>query len=311
MTISKQILISFLIILACMLLIAWMGLNSITKIRSSYERAISPSARVMLLGSRLNQDLLEHMLVNHKLIFATSSEQARYIFAMKRLRLSIQERYLLINELVDDEGQDLLSDFKQVWDAYGEKTSSDELDVSNSDYQQLISKVAAAQSELEAGQAAIKKLVDKNEQDMQDIEKVFNNEYEAKKNRYLMISTVAIIISVLLSFLISRRFSNSIELVKQYARTLSQGDYSHTLPMRGSDEVVEIVNALNKIPMAQSFKMEHLKNRINHIESSAHVLCQNIPLESQENYKVSKADMLTLRDEIASLKNAFEDYFKT
>lgn len=311
MTIRKQITLSFALILCSIFLVAWLGLNSISKLERAYDDTVKPSTVLMLNGARLNQALFEHYLANLKLLYSSENEQDDYLRQSMEIRESNLTRYNTIKSLVDMEGRSLLQQFKIAWDSYSNQTEEVQLLIESNKLNQAQHLINESSQYLDEAMLSMKKLVDKNERDIESVGRIFEQEYHKQKTHFKIISAIAILVTMSLLILLSQRFEKSIMFIAQYTRLLAQGDFSQNIQMAKSDEVAEIINAINKIPMAQSIIIQDFKNRLADIDekvAASHEITNDLTAVNIDELRHS---IVEIKQEIESLISAFDEQIKT
>lgn len=249
MRIKLHILVSTILAISAVALVGGVGLYSLMKINTEYNYAVDYNVKKIILGARLNQDLLSYSRAekNYQLS-VTEAEQNIYLNRAKSFHDAIQSKVKDLKVLVDDSGQLLLQKFEQEWKTYLslEGQNKDFLREGQDKSSEALSK-AKAIAAFDKAQEHIAEIVNRNEADL------FLDKMKTDKIYHIAIKwfvSLAVFILLIITFIgleVRKRIVRGLDDINRNFKSIAHGDFRLIVGTKQKDEIGEILRDLSRI----------------------------------------------------------------
>ncbi len=171
LTIKTKILIGFGLVLALMIVSAWVGISKLSGMNDRIDSIVEQSAEKVKLGARINQDLLAVTRAEKNLILSkTQEDMDTYANFITQTLSDMEGRRSTLREMVDDSAKQKLDQFATKWSEF------ENVHKQVRDYSRLNSNTRAGNLSATEGRA----LYEQAEAAMKDVAKLNDEEVTQK-----------------------------------------------------------------------------------------------------------------------------------
>ena len=255
--ISTRLIISFALLIGMSILIYLMGNNYLSQMNDRINNVTDVTSSKIRLGARLNQDILYVGRAEKNIILASELEEVKeYEKSIEDNNAAFNLRMSQLRELVDDQGDAKLDQFKFKWADY--QSNLEEIidlkkaamiDTSLTNYDTKINYIVDLSMnkgrELhDEASLLMTEIVDINDNQL-NVDKQESDLNFAKANRtMLIILAVSLAAGVIIAYLIITNIQKSTRKASEAITAVANGDFSKDIENDSKDEIGLILEQL-------------------------------------------------------------------
>ena len=313
MSVAKKLISSYIIVLVLMIFIVGISMFSTSSLKTQADELISDVIPFSRAADAILTDLVnEETGVRGYLV----SGDERYLDPFKSGRADIRKHLQEVESRLDKHPimAELIEEAKPKIDAIEQYFDSQITLIKEG-------KLAEARSKAGDGKQLFDSYRESHEKIHQDIEKLTNDAQniidKVQNNTYStigIISLIAVLITVIISFLLIRHISIPVKKVSDTLRRVSEGDLKvDTLNIRSKDEIGVLVTSLNKMVTNMSAILIKVSDVSSQVAASSEELTASAEQCTRANEQIAEATLKNAsgaEEQLNSINNTTDTIIK-